>query len=71
MLSMLSLGRVFILSPSHEEMGGNRDAQSQTAKIQKRAHLLNNQTKTPNGVKTFTFRLGTATSVLSMEDVDN
>ena len=49
------------------EKGGNRDAQSQTAK---RIDLSNNQTKTPNGVKTFTFRLGTATSVLSMEDVD-
>ena len=34
------------------EKGGNRDAQSQTAK---RKELNNNQTKTPNGVKTFTF----------------
>ena len=34
------------------EKGGNRDAQSQTAKI---IDLSNNQTKTPNGVKTFTF----------------
>ena len=34
------------------EKGGNRDAQSQTAK---RKELTNNQTKTPNGVKTFTF----------------
>ena len=33
-------------------MAGNRDAQSQTAK---RKELTNNQTKTPNGVKTFTF----------------
>ena len=33
------------------EKGGNRDAQSQTAKKE----LANNQTKTPNGVKTFTF----------------
>ena len=33
------------------EKGGNRDAQSQTAKKE----LTNNQTKTPNGVKTFTF----------------
>ena len=69
-LSGLSSGRVFIHSPSHKEMGGNRDAQSQTTNM-KRVHLWNNQTITPNGVKTFTFRLGTATSVLSMEDVDN
>ena len=34
------------------EKGGNRDAQSQTAK---RKDLTNNQTKTPNGVITFTF----------------
>ena len=34
------------------EKGGNRVAQSQTAK---RKELTNNQTKTPNGVKTFTF----------------
>ena len=36
------------------EKGGNRDAQSQTANW-KRVNLLNNQTKTPSGVKTFTF----------------
>ena len=36
------------------EKGGNRDAQSQTAN-KKRFNLSNNQTKTPNGVKTFTF----------------
>ena len=36
------------------EKGGNRDAHSQTANM-KRVHLLNNQTKTPNGIKTFTF----------------
>ena len=35
MLSMLSSGPVFIHSPSHEEMGGNRGAQSQTAKYEK------------------------------------
>ena len=34
------------------EKGGNRDALSQTGK---RKELTNNQTKTPNGVKTFTF----------------
>ena len=34
------------------EKGGNRDAQS------KRIDLSNNQTKTPNGVITFTFPLG-------------
>ena len=34
----------------------------------KRVNRSNNQTKTPNGVKTFTFyRLGTATSLFSME----
>ena len=37
------------------ENGSNRDAQSQTAK---RKELTNNQTKTPNGVITFTFPLG-------------
>ena len=37
------------------EKGGNRDAQSQ---ITKRIDLSNNQTKTPNGVITFTFSLG-------------
>ena len=36
------------------EKGGNKDAQSQTAN-RKRVNLSNNQTKTPNGVKTFTF----------------
>ena len=36
------------------EKGGNRDAQSQ---ITKRIDLSNNQTKTPNGVITFTFPL--------------
>ena len=36
------------------EKGGNRDAQSQTANW-KRVNLSNNQTKTPNGVKTITF----------------
>ena len=39
------------------EKGGNRDAQSQTANW-KRVNLLNNQTKTPSGVITFTFLLG-------------
>ena len=36
------------------EKGGNSDARSQTAK---RKELTNNQTKTPNGVITFTFPL--------------
>ena len=31
---MLSSGRVFIHSPSHKEMGGNRDAQSRIQKLQ-------------------------------------
>ena len=61
---------VYSLAISREK-GGNRDAQSQPAKYKKGVHLLHNQTKTPNEVKTFTFRLGTATSVLSMEDIDN
>ena len=53
------------------EKGGNRDAQSQTANT-KGVNLSNNQTKTPNGFKTFTFyRLGTATSLFSMGDIDN
>ena len=70
MLSMLFSGRVFIHLPSHRKMAvlGMPSPKLQTWK---RVHLLNNQTKTPNGVKTFTFRLVTATSVLSMEDVDN
>ena len=37
-----------------QEKGGNKDAQSQTAN-RKRVNLSNNQTKTPNGVQTFTF----------------
>ena len=37
------------------EKGGDSDAQSQTAK---RKELTNNQTKTPNGVITFTFLVG-------------
>ena len=61
---------VYSLAIAWEE-GGNRDAQSQTANT-KRVNLSNNQTKTPNGVKTFTFyRLGTATSLFSMGDIDN
>ena len=36
------------------EKGGNRDAQSQTAKTKE---LTNNQTQTPNGVITFRFPL--------------
>ena len=36
------------------EKGGSRDAQSQTTNW-KRVNLLNNRTKTPNGVKIFTF----------------
>ena len=36
------------------EKGGNRGAQSQTAN-RKRVNLSNNQTKTSNGVQTFTF----------------
>ena len=48
------IDRRWSVSPSHEKMGGNRDAQSQTAN-RKRVNLSNNQTKTPNGVQTFTF----------------
>ena len=47
--------RSSVYSPAiAREKGGNRDAQSQTAN-RKRVNLSNNQTKTPNGVKTFTF----------------
>ena len=54
MLSGLFSGRVFIHSPSHEKRAviGMPSPKLQTWK---RVHLLNNQTKTPNGVKTFTF----------------
>ena len=52
--------RVILRSSVHSlaiarEKGGNRDAQSQTAK---RIDFSNNQTKTPNRVITFTFPLG-------------
>ena len=51
MLSGLFLGRVFIHSPSHEKrvVIGIPSPKLQTKKF------TNNQTKTPNGVKTFTF----------------
>ena len=45
---------VYSLATAREE-DGNRDAQSQTAKIKELTH---NQTKTPNDVITFTFPLG-------------
>ena len=50
MLSALFSGRVFIHSPSHEKRAviGMPSPKLQTEKA-------NNQTKTPNGVKTFTF----------------
>ena len=35
----VSSGRVFIHSPSHEEMGGIRDAQSQIANMKKSSSL--------------------------------
>ena len=51
------------------EKGGNRDAQSQIAK---RIDLTNNQTKTPNGVKTFTFiAWEPPLAFLAFEDIDN
>ena len=53
MLSGLFSSSVYSLAIAREK-GGNRDAQSQTAN-RKRVNLSNNQTKTPNGVKTFTF----------------
>ena len=54
MLSGLFSGRVFIHSPSHEKRAviGMPSPKLQTWK---RVHVLNNQTKTPNGVKTFMF----------------
>ena len=54
MLSGLFSSRVFINSPSHEKRAviGMPNPKLQTWK---RVNLLNNQTKTPNGVKTFTF----------------
>ena len=50
------------------EKGSNRNAQSQTAN---RKELTNHQTKTPTESKPLLYRLGTATSVFSMEDIDN
>ena len=49
------------------EKGGNRDAQSQTAK---RKELTNNQKKLLMESKPLLYRLGPATSVFSMEDID-
>ena len=52
MLSGLFSGQVFIHLPSHEKrvvIG------MPSPKLQKEKELTNNQTKTPNGVKTFTF----------------
>ena len=54
MLSGLFSGRVFIHSPSHEKRAVIGMPQSQTTNW-KRVNLLNNRTKTPNGVKIFTF----------------
>ena len=54
MLSGLFSGRVFIHSPSHEKRAVIR---MPNPKLQnrKRVNCSNNQTKTPNGVKTFIF----------------
>ena len=54
MLSGLFSGRLFIHSPSHEKMAviGMPSPKLQNAK---RVNRSNNKTKTPNGVKTFTF----------------
>ena len=51
MLSGLFSGRVFIHSPSHEKRSV---IGMPSPKLQTKKHT-NNQTKTPNGVKTFTF----------------
>ena len=54
MLSGLFLGRVFIHSPSHEKRAVI-GMPSPKLHNTKRVDSSNNQTKTPNGVKTFTF----------------
>ena len=69
MLSGLFSGRVFIHSPSHEKRAvlGMPSPKLQNTK---RVNRSNNQTKTPNGVKTFTFyRLATTTSLISMGEL--
>ena len=50
------------------ERGGNRDSQSQTAN---RKSLQIIKQKLQMESKPFFYRLGTATSMLSMEDIDN
>ena len=54
MLSGLFSGRVFIHSPSHEKRAVIGMPSPKLQNI-KGVNRLNNQTKTPNGVKTFTF----------------
>ena len=54
MLSGLFSGRVFIHSPSHEKRAV-LGMPSPKLENTKRVNHSNNQTKTPNGVKTFTF----------------
>ena len=59
MIGIFHAKRAILRSSVHSlaiarEKGSNRDAHSQTANM-KRVHFLNNQTKTPNGIKTFTF----------------
>ena len=71
MLSALFSGRVFIHSPSHEKRAviGIPSPKLQNTT---RVNRSNNQIKTLNGVKVFTFyHLGTATSLFSMGDIDN
>ena len=65
--------RVILRSSVHSlaiarEKGGNRDAQSQTAK-EMISQII--KQKLPMESNLYFYCLGTATSVLSMEDVDN
>ena len=50
------------------EKGGNRDAQSQTANRKSLQIIKQNSQWSQN---LYFYRLGTATSMLSMEDIDN
>ena len=66
MLSGLFSGWVFIHSPLHEKRAV---IGIPSPKLQK--ELINNQTKTPMEQKPLLYRLGTATNLFSMEDIDS
>ena len=53
------------------EKGGNRDAQSQTTKYKKDLIGRIIKQNSQRSQNLYFYRLGTATSVLSMEDIDN